>query len=185
MFNIGFGELAIICIVLIIAVGPDRMPSMMKSLGKTMRTLRQASRDIRASTGIDELMRDDFDVYTPPRRPFVPPPAAGPAVVSRDEALIPLAPSLSEPNVPAAAHALEPVPLAPSLSALNATPDVAPIDSVVSGSQSASPTSDAHPVAPPSQPHPPATAIHADPAPSPAPSHTPSSAPSDIKPHGS
>ncbi|HEX4354482.1 MAG TPA: twin-arginine translocase TatA/TatE family subunit [Polyangiales bacterium] len=88
MFNIGFGELAVICIVLIIAVGPDRMPSMMKSLGKTLRTLRQASRDIRASTGIDELMRDDFD-YAPPRKPYVapvpPPPAAAEPIVSRVE----------------------------------------------------------------------------------------------------
>jgi Tat protein translocase TatB subunit len=77
MFNIGFGELAVICIVLIIAVGPERLPSMMKTLGKTLRTLRQASRDIRASTGIDELMREDFDLYaplkpSPPRRPVLP-----------------------------------------------------------------------------------------------------------------
>jgi len=74
MFNIGFGEMAIICIVLIIAVGPERLPSMMKTLGRTLRTLRQASRDIRASTGIDELLREDFDIYTPPpRRPASPP----------------------------------------------------------------------------------------------------------------
>jgi sec-independent protein translocase protein TatB len=80
MFNIGFGELAVICIVLIIAVGPERLPSMMKTLGKTLRTLRQASRDIRASTGIDELMREDFDLYAPikpqpPRRPAIAAPA--------------------------------------------------------------------------------------------------------------
>jgi sec-independent protein translocase protein TatB len=92
MFNIGFGELAIICIVLIIAVGPERLPSMMKTLGKTIRTLRQASRDIRASTGIDELLREDFDLYSPPSPPrprpaYVPPtpdPAA-PALVNRQD----------------------------------------------------------------------------------------------------
>ena len=86
MFNIGFGELAVICIVLIIAVGPERLPSMMKTLGKTIRTLRQASRDIRASTGIDELMREDFDLYAPiknpPRRPApLPAPAPEPAAL--------------------------------------------------------------------------------------------------------
>jgi len=87
MFNIGFGELAIICIVLIIAVGPERLPSMMKTLGKTLRTLRQASRDIRASTGIDDLLREDFDLYAPPPPPRRPaalqhpaePPAVTPA----------------------------------------------------------------------------------------------------------
>jgi sec-independent protein translocase protein TatB len=86
MFNIGFSELAIICIVLIIAVGPERLPSMMKTLGKTLRTLRQASRDIRASTGIDELMREDFDIQPAPRRPFIPPPSVlEPPPVSRSD----------------------------------------------------------------------------------------------------
>jgi sec-independent protein translocase protein TatB len=86
MFNIGFGEFAIIFIVLIIAVGPERLPTMMRTVGKTMRTLRQASRDLRQSTGIDELMRDDFiDIYSPPRRPPAPP---GPAQVARDEPLL-------------------------------------------------------------------------------------------------
>src|ERR1700743_1621099 len=74
MLNIGFGELAVHCIVLIIAVGPERLPSMMKTLGKTIRTLRQASADLRASTGIDEILRDDFD-YRPRPKPYVPPPA--------------------------------------------------------------------------------------------------------------
>jgi sec-independent protein translocase protein TatB len=79
MWNIGFGELAIICIVLIIAVGPERVPSRMKTVGKTVRTLRQASRDLRESTGIDELLREDFDYHPPPRRP------APPAAVAREE----------------------------------------------------------------------------------------------------
>jgi Tat protein translocase TatB subunit len=106
MFNIGFGELAVICIVLIIAVGPERLPSMMKTLGKTIRTLRQASRDIRASTGIDELMREDFDLYapvkpSPPRRP-APQPAlpaqaptepASPGSAQSAEATVPTTPA--------------------------------------------------------------------------------------------
>jgi sec-independent protein translocase protein TatB len=84
MWNIGFGELAIICIVLIIAVGPERLPSMMKTVGKTVRTLRQASRDLRESTGIDELLREDFD-YRPPLRK--PDPPVGPAI-ARDAELV-------------------------------------------------------------------------------------------------
>jgi sec-independent protein translocase protein TatB len=94
MFNIGFGELAIICIVLIIAVGPERLPTMMKTLGKTLRTLRQATRDIRASTGIDELLREDFDLYTPPapRRPAAIPPLVPPAPPE------PAEPALQLPN---------------------------------------------------------------------------------------
>lgn len=116
MFNIGFGELAIICIVLIIAVGPERLPSMMKTLGRTIRTLRQASRDIRASTGIDELLREDFDLYTPPpppRRPAIVPSTTHdpvePAPVSRQDPIEP-------PATPAAAATpAEPAPVEAAL----------------------------------------------------------------------
>ena len=86
MFSIGFGELAVICIVLIIAVGPERLPGMMKTVGKTMRSLRQASRDIRTATGIDDLMREDFYAQPKPTRPL---PPQGPGPVSRGEALAP------------------------------------------------------------------------------------------------
>ncbi len=100
MWNIGFGELAIICIVLIIAVGPERLPSMMKTVGKTVRTLRQASRDLRESTGIDELLREDFDYHPPPRRPA---PPAGPAIARDVEPVLnpatsPLAPGGASQN---------------------------------------------------------------------------------------
>jgi sec-independent protein translocase protein TatB len=81
MFDIGFGELAVICIVFIIAVGPEKLPAMMKTMGKTKRTLRQASRDIRTSTGIDELLRDDMLDMPAARRQYNPPP--GPVLVSR------------------------------------------------------------------------------------------------------
>lgn len=42
---------------------------MMKTVGKTMRTLHQASSDLRESTGIDELLRDDFSDVPLARRP--------------------------------------------------------------------------------------------------------------------
>lgn len=105
MFNIGFGELAVICIVLIIAVGPERLPSMMKTLGKTIRTLRQASRDIRASTGIDELMREDFDLYAPikpaaPRRPAVVPTPELPASTSSADPSVPTTPAANVADEP-------------------------------------------------------------------------------------
>ncbi len=43
MFGIGFGELVIILLVLLIAVGPDRMPTFMKAVGKGLREFRRAS----------------------------------------------------------------------------------------------------------------------------------------------
>lgn len=73
MFGIGFGEFTIIFIVLIIAVGPEKLPTLMKTVGRTIRSLRQASRDIRTAVGIDEMMREDFSLHTPPARKPMPP----------------------------------------------------------------------------------------------------------------
>ncbi len=60
MFNIGIVELTVIAVIAIIVIGPDKLPIFMKTVGKTIRGLRQASRDIRASVGIDEMMREDY-----------------------------------------------------------------------------------------------------------------------------
>ena len=80
MFNLGFGEILVICVVLIIVVGPERLPSLMKTVGKAVRTMRQASRDLQTSVGLDEIMRED--IMQPLPRPLAPPPAA---TISRDQ----------------------------------------------------------------------------------------------------
>jgi Tat protein translocase TatB subunit len=66
MFGIGFGEMLIIGVVLLIAVGPRQLPALMKTVGKTIREVRRAAEDLRRSTGIDELLRDD-DLRNPLR----------------------------------------------------------------------------------------------------------------------
>jgi Sec-independent protein translocase protein TatA len=66
MPNLGIGELTVIFIVLILAVGPDRMPTLMRSIGKALRTVQRASRELRTAVGFDELMRGD--VLAPPTR---------------------------------------------------------------------------------------------------------------------
>jgi sec-independent protein translocase protein TatB len=68
MFGIGFGEMLIIAVILLIAVGPKQLPSLMKTVGKGMRDVRRAAEDLRRSTGIDELMRDE-DLRNPLREP--------------------------------------------------------------------------------------------------------------------
>lgn len=85
MFNLGFGEILIICAVLIIVVGPDRLPSLMKTVGKTIRTVRQASREIQTTVGLDELLREDITRPLPPPKPRLAPSAT----VSRDAAVTP------------------------------------------------------------------------------------------------
>ncbi len=67
MFGIGFGELLVIGVLLLIAVGPRRMPVMMKSMGRAMREFRKAARELRAQVGLDELMGED-DVLRPMKK---------------------------------------------------------------------------------------------------------------------
>lgn len=59
MFGIGFGEMVVIAVLLLVAVGPDKLPAMVKTVAKTYRQFRRTALDIRASTGIDDLLRDE------------------------------------------------------------------------------------------------------------------------------
>ena len=82
MFGIGFGEMLIIGVVLLIAVGPRQLPALMKTVGKGLRDVRRAAEDLRRSTGIDELLRDE-DLRNPLRdRPATNPESAAPYKLS-------------------------------------------------------------------------------------------------------
>jgi sec-independent protein translocase protein TatB len=87
MFGIGFGEMVIIAVILLLAVGPKQLPALMKTVGKGMRDLRRASDELRKSTGIDELLNDE-DLRNP-MRPEAPKPRyqISPADVARQEPL--------------------------------------------------------------------------------------------------
>lgn len=68
MFGIGIGEFAIIFLVLLLAVGPESMPKLMKTVGKGMREFRKASRELRAQVGFDEVLdevRKEVDFKDP------------------------------------------------------------------------------------------------------------------------
>jgi sec-independent protein translocase protein TatB len=60
MFNIGFGEMLVIALVFIIVVGPDRLPELLRTLGKSLRTVQKANQDLRSSIGIDKLRQELF-----------------------------------------------------------------------------------------------------------------------------
>jgi sec-independent protein translocase protein TatB len=73
MFGIGFGEIIIVAIVLIIFVGPEQLPSLMRTLGKALRTMRQASLELRQTIGIDEIITKDLLAQRPlPYKPTKP-----------------------------------------------------------------------------------------------------------------
>ena len=43
MFGIGFGELTVVLIVVLLAVGPDKLPELMRTVGKGLRQFRRAA----------------------------------------------------------------------------------------------------------------------------------------------
>jgi Tat protein translocase TatB subunit len=59
MFGIGFEEFFLIAIVLLLAVGPDKLPTFLKAVGKGVREFRRATRELKSSVGLDELMKDE------------------------------------------------------------------------------------------------------------------------------
>jgi sec-independent protein translocase protein TatB len=57
MFGVSMTELVVIAVVVLIVVGPQKLPGMLRTLGQWIRRLQQLSSDVRHQTGIDELLR--------------------------------------------------------------------------------------------------------------------------------
>ncbi len=57
MFGFSFSEVVLIGMVTLIAVGPKRLPGLLRDLAKWIRKLRKMTTDVRQQTGIDELLR--------------------------------------------------------------------------------------------------------------------------------
>jgi len=76
MFGIGPTELAFFLVIVLLAVGPDKLPTFMKTVGKGLRQVRNASREFKDAIGLDDLMRED-----PFRAPPIRPPRAKPVPV--------------------------------------------------------------------------------------------------------
>ncbi len=82
MFGIGFQEMLIILVVVLIFFGPKRLPDLAKSLGKGIAEFKKASEEVRK--GIDEAVREaeteekDSDPASPGDAPRTgTPPSAG------------------------------------------------------------------------------------------------------------
>jgi TatA/E family protein of Tat protein translocase len=99
VFNLGFTEMAVIFIVALLVFGPNKLPELARSLGKSLNEFRRASNDLRRS-----IMEAD-------QPPPAPAPPRGPAdevaaapLPSPAPALSPGASSLPIPAPPAAAQ---------------------------------------------------------------------------------
>jgi sec-independent protein translocase protein TatB len=62
MFGMGMGEILLIAVVALLVVGPDRLPSAAKAIGKGIRDLRASTKDLQATieqdTQIGEAVRE-------------------------------------------------------------------------------------------------------------------------------
>ncbi|OGP81100.1 MAG: twin arginine-targeting protein translocase TatB [Deltaproteobacteria bacterium RBG_16_64_85] len=57
MFGIGFQEMLLILVVVLIFFGPKRLPDLAKSLGKGLAEFKKASEEVKKS--IDEAMKEE------------------------------------------------------------------------------------------------------------------------------
>jgi Sec-independent protein translocase protein TatA len=106
MFGIGPTELAFFLVILLLAVGPDRLPAFMRTVGRGVRQVRNASREFKDAIGLDELMREG----DPFRAPQVRPPKAQPVPIEETPAEVPRR-TTPPPIPPEAASAAPPPPV--------------------------------------------------------------------------
>lgn len=57
MFGFSFGEFVLICVVALVAVGPQKLPGLLRTLGEWIRKARNVLTDMRAQSGIDDILR--------------------------------------------------------------------------------------------------------------------------------
>lgn len=58
MFGMGTWEIALIFIVALLILGPDKLPSVARSIGKGMREMRRAANDLRVHIELDDLPQE-------------------------------------------------------------------------------------------------------------------------------
>jgi len=59
VFGMGFGELVVLVIVAIVVIGPKDLPKVLRKLGQWSGKLRRMAGDLRAQSGIDDVLRNE------------------------------------------------------------------------------------------------------------------------------
>lgn len=72
MFGIGFQEMLLILVVVLIFFGPKRLPDLAKSLGKGLAEFKKASEEVKKS--IDEAMKEEAPKEEAPKEETTPRP---------------------------------------------------------------------------------------------------------------
>jgi len=65
MFGLGLSEILVILVLVLLVVGPARLPEIARGIGKGVRELRRATRDLDAVPEIRELRRAVDEIRAP------------------------------------------------------------------------------------------------------------------------
>ncbi len=60
-FGIGFQEVLLILVVVLLVVGPQKLPELAKTLGKGLRAVRKAGDDLRDAIAVDDIKRSVYE----------------------------------------------------------------------------------------------------------------------------
>ncbi len=60
-FGIGFSEVLLILVVVLLVVGPQKLPEIARTLGKGVRMARRASQELRDAIEVDEIRQSVYD----------------------------------------------------------------------------------------------------------------------------
>ena len=108
MFDIGFSELALICVIALLVLGPERMPQALRTLGlwfgRMRRTFTTMKTEIEREIGMDEIRRqlhneavlDEIKRLERDVRGQTESPAIDPATASSEQVAENVAPPISE-----------------------------------------------------------------------------------------
>lgn len=64
-FGIGFSEILLILVVILLVVGPHKLPDMAKTFAKGLRTVRNAGRELRDAMDVEEVRDIKRSIYNP------------------------------------------------------------------------------------------------------------------------
>lgn len=59
VFSVGFSEMLLVALVALVAVGPQKLPGMLRTVGEWVGRLRRLTSEMRAQTGIDAILREE------------------------------------------------------------------------------------------------------------------------------
>lgn len=101
MFNLGAGEIAVILIVALLLLGPDKLPELARGIGKFVREFRRQTDDVRGMVE-REFYKMDQEVFAEEQPKRIEPPASSEAAPAEGEASAAASPEgeLAPPTYP-------------------------------------------------------------------------------------